>query len=399
MSNEGKKTSANIDPWFSALTELTNVGVLMLDSDGEIQFVSGFARKILQCSEENTLDECISPIRDAIVTLLNRIDTQCGGKASNCDSEDSSKDNSDEEHKDSEQNCEACEEEHETPDAPEELSIDTHFEMEDGFHDVRVQVQPIDVESCSGNMILVHDLRAERLMERDFRFSARFRNLIRLYQSMAHDLRSPIASILIYCQLLQDQIDRGQNLPKEVVQTEREYLEVIQDGARTLDRSLVLLLEELVDFDADRAEIFDLRDLVESIQRLSSPQAKRQHISMTSRLPGDPVQVRGSKTRVKLAILNLVNNALEAMPKGGHIEIELDSNETTAIIRISDTGVGIPEVLKDQIFERYFTTKTTGTGIGLHVTLDTIQELGGSLSFVSEEDVGTTFEVKIPVVS
>ena len=100
---------------------------------------------------------------------------------------------------------------------------------------------------------------------------------------------------------------------------------------------------------------------------------------------------------MKQAILNVVVNAMQAMPDGGELRIECAVCEEEAEIRISDTGVGIPPELREKIFRLYYTTKPEGSGIGLAMTFRIVQLHDGTIDFTSEPGKGTTFVLRLPV--
>jgi signal transduction histidine kinase len=100
---------------------------------------------------------------------------------------------------------------------------------------------------------------------------------------------------------------------------------------------------------------------------------------------------------MKQAVLNIVVNAIEAMPQGGKLRFESAVQDEQAEIRISDTGPGIPPELREKIFRLYFTTKKEGSGIGLAMTFRVVQLHDGTIDFSSEPGCGTTFVLRFPL--
>jgi signal transduction histidine kinase len=109
--------------------------------------------------------------------------------------------------------------------------------------------------------------------------------------------------------------------------------------------------------------------------------------------------VRVDRDLFKQAVLNVVVNAMQAMPQGGELRFESFANEDTAGIRISDTGPGIPEELREKIFRLYFTTRQDGSGIGLAMTFRIVQLHDGTIDFTSEPGKGTTFFIRLPIAN
>jgi len=102
---------------------------------------------------------------------------------------------------------------------------------------------------------------------------------------------------------------------------------------------------------------------------------------------------------LKQGFLNIAVNALEAMPAGGRMSVEMDTLESGVRVRISDTGPGIPEDVLARIYERDFTTKGAGSGIGLYVARALVEMHGGEIHVDSAEQRGTVVEVRLPIVA
>ena len=107
--------------------------------------------------------------------------------------------------------------------------------------------------------------------------------------------------------------------------------------------------------------------------------------------------VLASPDQVKQAILNIAINGLEVLPESGQLRIALERAGGTARVLIADDGPGIPPELRDKIFEMHFTTKETGTGIGLYVARSIVESQGGTVEIVDSSAAGTTFAVTLPL--
>ena len=132
---------------------------------------------------------------------------------------------------------------------------------------------------------------------------------------------------------------------------------------------------------------------------LARPQAAASQIEIDVQQEAEGVEVRVDHDLVKQAVLNVVVNAIQAMPNGGRLRFESSASEDTAEIRVSDTGPGIPPELREKIFRLYFTTRKEGSGIGLAMTFRIIQLHDGTIDFKSEPDKGTTFLIRLPIAA
>ena len=141
----------------------------------------------------------------------------------------------------------------------------------------------------------------------------------------------------------------------------------------------------------------DLHDFVDELADLARPQAAASNITLEVESPKEPVTITIDTDLFKQAVLNIVVNAIEAMPEGGTLRFSAAVRGDLAELRISDSGPGIPANVRDKIYNLYFTTKEKGSGIGLSMTFRIVQLHDGTIDFQSEPGHGTTFVMKLPV--
>ena len=143
----------------------------------------------------------------------------------------------------------------------------------------------------------------------------------------------------------------------------------------------------------------NLNDVVTEVASLSGQRAKYANVTIHLYLyPNLPV-LQASPAEIQQVLLNLINNALDAMEKsGGTIDISTRLDGKNVVLEVSDTGKGIPEANLGRMFDPFFTTKPVGkgTGLGLSICYGIIKKLGGDISVDSQVDEGTTFRVRIP---
>jgi signal transduction histidine kinase len=130
---------------------------------------------------------------------------------------------------------------------------------------------------------------------------------------------------------------------------------------------------------------------------LARPQAQAASVTISADLKAPGVTMMADSDLLKQAALNIVVNALEAMPKGGELRFESSIEGEEVQIRIADSGSGIPPEKRDKIFQLYFTTKKKGSGIGLAMTFRIVQLHNGKIDFVSEPGKGTAFLLRFPL--
>jgi hypothetical protein len=141
----------------------------------------------------------------------------------------------------------------------------------------------------------------------------------------------------------------------------------------------------------------DLVELARQVSSLVSPEAVRAGVRINIEGAARPLQIRADEDLLKQALLNVINNGIEAMDSGGKLDIVLDQTGDEASISVSDQGPGIPDAVRDRIFNLYFTTKPQGSGIGLAMTFRIVQLHNGSIDFATGPASGTTFRMRFPL--
>ena len=211
----------------------------------------------------------------------------------------------------------------------------------------------------------------------------------RLTRGVAHEVKNPINAIVLHLQLLQNKL-------QQIDPDTRRHMDIIGNEIHRLDR----VVQILVDFTRPRdlhLEEIDLRELLEDVATLAAPDAAQHNVELTRELPPDPIFVKVDTDFVKQAILNVVLNGVQAMPRGGTLAISAQREDEVVVTEIRDQGAGIPHEIQDKIFELYFTTKKGGTGIGLAQTYQILQWHYGSVDFESLDGQGTTFRLRLPL--
>lgn len=339
---------------FTVLSGLVEVGIVVLNSDGEMDFASDRARSLLGCRGRSDVDACYPATRDAIREL---VETSRSGQRRSA-------------------------------------RKNVQFDLDGKQVDLHLESHPIEEDSCTGVLVLVKDAENMRKMATDLGLAAQLRNTRRLYHAVVQHLKQPISVVLLHADMIKDALppeDAGDDPPKGV-----RSVEIIRSQINELNHSLTLLLEEIAPSDTEERG-FSLRDVLKDVTRLILPSASRQDVEIDLRCGEHAARLNGYRQRVKQALLNVAVNALDAMPDGGKLTLELKVSGSLAEVSIHDSGKGIDPDVIDHIFEIHYTTKDTGTGVGLYVARDVISKHGGDIQVDTVPDRGSTFRVVLPV--
>ena len=216
----------------------------------------------------------------------------------------------------------------------------------------------------------------------------------RLVGGLAHEIKNPLSTMTLNLKLLLEDLDD----PRDERQLRwRRRIAGVEDEARRLKE----ILDDFLRY-AGKIEIHrqptDLVGLVDEVVDFFAPQAEASRVVMRTSLPPQPVRCDVDGHLIKQALLNLLINAVDAMPSGGELLVRLTPQERSAVIEVIDTGEGIPPQLQERVFEIYFTTKKGGSGIGLPMTRRLIREHGGTIRLESEPGKGTRFIINLPQI-
>lgn len=250
-----------------------------------------------------------------------------------------------------------------------------------------VSVLELDTGSFNGRVVVLQDVTELRELQNRVQQTERMAALGRLTAGLTHEINTPLTGISSYAQMIGQMTEgddpRAQLITKLVDQSFRvsrimSNLREIVRGSR--DERTALELEPVVEHAA--------RDTARSIgaeARLVLDFASGSHTAW------------GSAGAVELAVSNLVRNAFEASPADEAVTVALTSENEWVVITVSDRGPGIPEEVRDKVFNAFFTTKTEqgGTGLGLAITRDMIAQLGGEVRLEANGDVGTRAIIRL----
>jgi two-component system, sporulation sensor kinase E len=244
-----------------------------------------------------------------------------------------------------------------------------------------------------GIIVTLRDLRQIRREEMRIRRTERLSMLARLAASLAHEIRNPLNAIVINLEVLKNVIKQ---LPPKSLQKANGYVGILSEELERLNNALDNFLGLANPIEVMRSNI-EVNRIVKDALTLMRHQAEQVGIEICDNIDSSPIYVEGNEDQLKQAILNLVLNAIEAMPDGGRLSIATRKDPDQAIIEVGDTGLGIPEEIQDDIFDFYFTTKEEGTGLGLPIVARIVEFHRGGMDLESTEGEGTKFTVELPL--
>lgn len=277
-------------------------------------------------------------------------------------------------------------------------SLNVALPRELGERTLYVRILPAGDHEAAGYLALFKERRALDALQSDLRLAAQMRHLHRSFRQAAHDLRAPLHALTLNVDLLRGDLADAATHPEQAGREGRERLDLISREIARLSRMLQDLLSQSGP-PRDRLRIFGLRRLLTEVVALARPGATRQRVITRLRLPPERVAVLGARDHLKQALVNLLANALEAMPGGGVLDVELDVEDGRAVVRLRDSGQGMsPDVLA-RAFRMHYTTKPGGSGIGLFTARAVIESLGGTLELQSQEGAGTVAVIGLPLAA
>jgi PAS domain S-box-containing protein len=248
--------------------------------------------------------------------------------------------------------------------------------------------------SVAGALVFLRDLTERRRAHERMAQSDKLRAVGELAAGVAHNLNNSLTVIQGRAQLLQRRAtDEATSKSLEVI------VQAVADGSQTLRRILDFARRE----QAKEFAPLDLTELITTSVEIAKPKWQRKsgsgpgcvnvHVETRS-----PVYVLGEKSELREVVLNLLFNAVDAMPDGGEIEIGTRGELDSACFWVADTGKGMTPETVERIFEPFYTTKgEAGTGLGLSASHGIITRHQGQIMVVSEPGLGTRFEIRLPV--
>lgn len=211
--------------------------------------------------------------------------------------------------------------------------------------------------------------------------------------ALAHEIRNPLNAMKINLQLLEEEWKQDDELSKEKA----------QKRFRTLNQEITRLDQILSDFlrfarlPQPTFEKYDISLLIDELLDFAEPEAQQLNIRIKKDLEPNLPEIHLDNRQIKQALLNILINAYQSMPDGGEVTIRVYRIDSSIKVDIIDSGEGIPLYRIDKLFDLFYSTKESGTGLGLPITKRIIDMHNGEVRVQSQEGKGSTFSIVLPI--
>ncbi len=256
------------------------------------------------------------------------------------------------------------------------------------------QNKKIEADNVSGEIKILVDAynnMIDQLQESAIRLAVSEReNAWReMAKQVAHEIKNPLTPMRLTVQSFQRRFDpKHPNIEEKL----KEHSNILIEQIDTMS-TIASAFSNFAKMPARKDEILDMSEIVKAALDIF----KEHNISLKE--PNEPININFDRTQLIRVVTNLIKNALQAIPENrtAEITVHLSKNNNTALLSVSDNGLGIKKEDQPRIFEPNFTTKSSGMGLGLAMVKSIIETYEGTIGFSSEIDKGTQFEIKIPI--
>ena len=244
-----------------------------------------------------------------------------------------------------------------------------------------------------GYAVILRDITETRKSTEETIQSERFNALTLLAAGVAHEIGNPLNSLHIHLQLLERRLRKvPDNLRKELSKS----VEVAKEEIGRLDTIIRQFLGAIRPARLER-QLENVNVLVEESVRFLAAEIADRNILVETELRADLPLIDVDRAQLKQAFYNVIKNAFQAMKSGGILRVRTDMDDRFLSVTFADSGGGIPEAEMSKIFEPYFTTKASGSGLGLLIVRRIVREHGGEIELLNDAGKGLALTMKLPL--
>jgi two-component system, sporulation sensor kinase E len=253
---------------------------------------------------------------------------------------------------------------------------------------------PASIAGQVGHVMILRDITESRRTAQQTIESERLNALTLLAAGVAHEIGNPLNSLHIHLQLMER---KAQELDRNEKGELQQSIDVARSEVRRLD-SIVTQFLRAIRPSRPQLRPENVNTIVEEAVRFFTPEIQDRDIVVEQELRADLPLLQLDREQMKQAFYNLIKNSLEAMRRHGTLRIRTDLDDTYVIVSFVDTGGGMSAENLSRVFEPYFTTKPSGTGLGLLIVRRIVREHGGELSIESSQGRGLTLTIRLPYI-
>lgn len=281
-----------------------------------------------------------------------------------------------------------------TDELPAEFRIDAQRNNGERFP-AQVSVSDYPSESQQTRIAIIRDLTEFEKAEQERITMARETEALRAQQmttlaqlatGVAHEIRNPLTSIKMLIQVNRTRFAE-EGLPTD-------DLEIVEQEIRRMERSVNSLLDYARP-ETSEFKRFSIQDVLRRTVQLVEGRCRSQNVTLNIIAVDEPALIDGDAAQVQQLLLNLALNALDAMPDGGKIDFEVQSGDEAVVVSVSDSGIGISQVVLDKLFTPFVTTKVNGVGLGLGICRRIAEAHGGTLTGFNQASGGAKFQLTL----
>ena len=245
-----------------------------------------------------------------------------------------------------------------------------------------------------GHVIILRDITESRRNAQQTIESERLNALRLLAAGVAHEIGNPLNSLHIHLQLMERSVQKLEDGEKEELE---QSIDVARSEVNRLD-SIVTQFLKAIRPSRPQLRPENVNTIVEEAVRFFAPELQDREIVVEQELRSDLPLLLLDRDQMKQAFYNVIKNSVEAMHRHGTLRIRTDLADTHVIVRFVDTGGGMSAENLSRVFEPYFTTKASGSGLGLLIVRRIVREHGGELSIESRQGRGVTLTIRLPFI-
>jgi signal transduction histidine kinase len=255
-----------------------------------------------------------------------------------------------------------------------------------------IKLSEIEEIEDDGFLLVFDDITIRRRNETRLRRSENLASMTTMAAGVAHEIKNPLAAMSIHLQLLTKSFEKKHTLS---IDDASRYINVLSEEIDRLNSIVVDFLFAVRPMDT-KLKLTSVSRSINEICDFIEPELKENHVTLIREIRSAP-KIELDTNLFRQAILNIIKNAMNAIDKKGTIKVSVKLLGDEVVISIKDTGKGMDQITVNKIFEPYFTTKASGTGLGLTVVYKVVKEHKGDIRVISEPKKGSEFIISFPV--